>query len=76
MAVLDNAGQLQSEQRYMPFGAERPIDGGITQTDFGFTGQRALAGSGADGLLANGVMVNVRQWNFSPFALSGWRKPC
>jgi hypothetical protein len=45
--VLDASGALVSEQRYMPFVSERPIPSGITQTDFGFTGQRDLA---ADGL--------------------------
>jgi RHS repeat-associated protein len=35
-----------SEQRYEPFGAERPIDAGISETDFGYTGQRDLAAAG------------------------------
>ncbi len=45
-AVLDASGALASEQRYMPFGSERPAGGGITQTDFGYTGQRDLAPAG------------------------------
>jgi YD repeat-containing protein len=41
-AVLDDAGALLSQQRYLPFGGERPIEGGIYETDFGYTGQRDL----------------------------------
>jgi RHS repeat-associated protein len=41
-AVLDDTGALLSQQRYLPFGGERPIDGGIYETDFGYTGQRDL----------------------------------
>jgi hypothetical protein len=33
-----------SEQRYMPFG--EPRSAASSPTDFGFTGQRALAGTG------------------------------
>jgi RHS repeat-associated protein len=44
-AVVDGTGTLISQQRYEPFGAERPGEG-ITQTDFGFTGQRDLAAAG------------------------------
>lgn len=44
-AVLDDEGNLLSEQRYTPFGEQR-FEVGITETDFGFTGQRALAGTG------------------------------
>ena len=40
--VMDDAGALQSENRYMPFGEVRTISGmtNISETDFGFTGQR------------------------------------
>ncbi len=45
-AVVDGTGALISEQRYLPFGGERPIGNGMTQTDFGYTGQRDLAAAG------------------------------
>jgi RHS repeat-associated protein len=35
-------GALLSEQRYLPFGQVRPDVGSVTQTDFGYTGQRDL----------------------------------
>ena len=40
--VMDDAGALQSENRYMPFGEVRTIAGttNISETDFGYTGQR------------------------------------
>src|SRR5258707_2503093 len=41
IATTTASGTLISQQRYMPFGQVRTITGGpITQTDFGFTGQR------------------------------------
>jgi RHS repeat-associated protein len=42
MAVVGDAGALLSEQRYLPFGGLRNLSGAaaITQTDFGYTGQR------------------------------------
>ena len=45
VAVVDAAGELLSEQRYLPFGAER-LAPDIAETDFGFTGQRDLAAVG------------------------------
>jgi RHS repeat-associated protein len=42
MAVLSASGTLLSEQRYMPFGQARTDVGTISQTDFGYTGQRGL----------------------------------
>ncbi len=44
-AVLDAAGNLLSQQRYTPFGEAR-FDVTLGTTDFGYTGQRALAGTG------------------------------
>ena len=41
-AVLSEAGTFISEQRYMPFGEVRTEVGTISQTDFGYTGQRDL----------------------------------
>jgi len=40
VAVLSDDGALLSQQRYMPFGQVRTSIGSITQTDFGYTGQR------------------------------------
>jgi RHS repeat-associated protein len=47
VAVADTNGDLvdNSEQRYMPFGSERLVPD-ITETDFGFTGQRSLEATG------------------------------
>jgi hypothetical protein len=44
--VLDDAGTVLSQQRYLPFEGERTNIGNITQTDFGFTSQRAVPGTG------------------------------
>ncbi|MEJ2513588.1 MAG: RHS repeat-associated core domain-containing protein [Anaerolineales bacterium] len=38
--VVARCGDLTSAQRYLPFGEFRDIGTPITQTDFGFTGQR------------------------------------
>ena len=44
--VMDENGALLSENRYMPFGEVRTISGttSITETDFGYTGQRDYSG--------------------------------
>jgi RHS repeat-associated protein len=42
VAVTDASGALLSQQRYLPFGQVRTDAGTITQTDFGYTGQRDL----------------------------------
>jgi hypothetical protein len=42
VAVLNSTGTILSEQRYLPFGQVRSDVGTITQTDFGYTGQRGL----------------------------------
>jgi RHS repeat-associated protein len=42
VAVTDDSGAMLSEQRYTPFGEVRTDVGSITQTDFGYTGQRNL----------------------------------
>jgi RHS repeat-associated protein len=47
VAVTDANGALVSEQRYLPFGEVRTDVGTISQTDFGYTGQRNLDGQGA-----------------------------
>ncbi len=45
--VMDSSGSLLSENRYMPFGETRTISGltNITETDFGYTGQRDYGGA-------------------------------
>jgi RHS repeat-associated protein len=42
VAVTDASGALLSQQRYLPFGGERTNIGAISQTDYGYTGQRDL----------------------------------
>jgi RHS repeat-associated protein len=42
----DDSGSLISEQRYLPFGQVREDVGTIAETDFGYTGQRALSDMG------------------------------
>jgi len=42
VAVTDGTGALLSQQRYLPFGGERTNLGTISQTDYGYTGQRDL----------------------------------
>ncbi len=42
VAVTDSTGALISQQRYLPFGGERTNLGTISQTDYGYTGQRDL----------------------------------
>jgi RHS repeat-associated protein/uncharacterized repeat protein (TIGR01451 family) len=44
VGLVDNNGTLIEEQRYMPFGEARLAS--ITETDFGYTGQRMLSGTG------------------------------
>ena len=49
VAVTDAHGTLFSEQRYLPFGGLRTLPGpagAISQTDFGYTGQRVLDQTG------------------------------
>ncbi len=48
VAVLGADGNIitGSEQRYLPFGQVRTNKGNITQTDFGYTGQRDLDSTG------------------------------
>jgi RHS repeat-associated protein len=45
-AVLDETGVLLSSQRFLPFGAVRGDAGTITETDFGYTGQREYSSLG------------------------------
>ncbi|MEW6401948.1 MAG: RHS repeat-associated core domain-containing protein [Chloroflexota bacterium] len=40
VAVTDASGTLTSQQRYLPFGEVRSDVGTISQTDYGYTGQR------------------------------------
>ncbi|MDH5508415.1 MAG: RHS repeat-associated core domain-containing protein [Anaerolineae bacterium] len=43
IAVLSDTGTVISEQRYKPFGEVRDDVGTITETDFGYTGQRNIS---------------------------------
>jgi RHS repeat-associated protein len=45
VAILDSSGDLESDERYLPFGGLRDTTG-ISQTDFSFTGQRNLSSVG------------------------------
>jgi len=45
VAVLDTTGTILGEQRYKPFGEVRDDVGTITETDFGYTGQRNISGA-------------------------------
>ena len=42
VAVTEADGALVGEQRFMPFGQVRTDTGTVTQTDYGYTGQRNL----------------------------------
>jgi RHS repeat-associated protein len=42
VAMTDSTGTLLSQSRYLPFGQVRTDVGSITQTDFGYTGQRDI----------------------------------
>jgi len=44
--MTDSTGTLLSQSRYLPFGQVRTDVGTITQTDFGYTGQRNLDAQG------------------------------
>jgi len=54
VAVLSDNGTLLSQQRYMPFGQVRNSIGSITQTDFGYTGQRNEAFKASEGISSSG----------------------
>jgi len=45
-AVVNASGGLISQQRYYPYGGVRSDVGTVTQTDFGYTGQRNLDAEG------------------------------
>lgn len=46
--VLDSNGTILEQQRYLPFGVPRtmPPDARVTSTDFTYTGQRDVPGTG------------------------------
>jgi RHS repeat-associated protein len=46
VAVTNASGTLVSQQRYLPFGEVRTDVGNITETDFGYTGQRDVPNLG------------------------------
>jgi len=60
VGVTDSDGTLTSQQRYLPFGGMREEIGSISQTDFGYTGQRKLD----DGM---GGIMDYRARFYSPY---------
>ena len=46
ITVMDESAEVLSQQRYYPFGGVREDIGTITETDYGFTGQRDLDAQG------------------------------
>jgi hypothetical protein len=60
LAMSDSSGTLISQQRYMPFGQIRTDLGSISQTDFGYTGQRELD----DGM---GGIMDYKARFYSPY---------
>ncbi len=60
VAITDDTGTLITQQRYLPFGAERTDVGTIAQTDFGFTSQRDLD----EGM---GGLMDYRARFYSPY---------
>jgi RHS repeat-associated protein len=46
VAVTNVSGALLSQQRYLPFGQVRTDVGTVSETDFGYTGQRAVGDLG------------------------------
>ncbi len=60
VAITDDTGTLITQQRYLPFGAERIDVGTIAQTDFGFTSQRDLD----EGM---GGLMDYRARFYSPY---------
>ena len=65
VAVLGSNGTLISEQRYLPFGQVREDVGSISQTDFGYTGQRDVAGLG---------LMDYHARFYSPY-ITRWTQP-
>ena len=57
IAVLDKNGAPVSQQRYLPFGQVRSDVNNITQTDFGYTGQRNMDAQG------NSVTLGLMDYN-------------
>jgi RHS repeat-associated protein len=66
-AVTDQNGTLLSQQRYLPFGEARTdtTPPYITQTDFTYTGQRNLSGTG---------LMDYKARMYSPY-LNQWTQP-
>ena len=46
VGVTDSSGVLVSETRYLPFGETRTDVGNITETDYGYTNQQIITGTG------------------------------
>jgi RHS repeat-associated protein len=58
VALLDDRGDLESDERYLPFGGLRDSTG-ITEADFPFMGQRNLSSVGLMDYNARWYLPNV-----------------
>jgi RHS repeat-associated protein len=65
VGVTDSDGELISQQRYLPFGEIRNVGVSITQTDFGYTGQRNLPDTG---------LMDYKTRMYDPY-LNRWTQP-
>ena len=72
VAVANASGTLVSQQRYMPFGQVRTDVGTITQTDFGYTGQRNLDAAGNSFQL--GLTGTIRRGSIIPICTISSRR--
>ena len=62
VAVTNDTGGLISQQRYLPFGQVRTDVSSITQTDFGFTGQRNNTYINLDDYKSRWYSAYLNQW--------------
>jgi RHS repeat-associated protein len=75
VAITDNSGTLQGEQRYMPFGQVRTDVGTINQTDFGYTFQRNLPAMGLMDYKARFYDANIGRFVQPDSILPGENNP-
>ncbi|MCW5874154.1 MAG: hypothetical protein KIS88_05860 [Anaerolineales bacterium] len=73
-AVLDDTGAMLSQQRYTPYGETR-FEIGITETDFGYTGQRVLAGTGLMDYNARFYAPGLGRWTQPDSIVPGVSNP-
>ncbi|MEW6093469.1 MAG: LamG-like jellyroll fold domain-containing protein [Chloroflexota bacterium] len=71
VAVTDASGALLSQTRYLPFGGVRNDVGTINQTDYGYTGQRALDAQNTQYSLG---LMDYRARFYDPY-LNRWTQP-